>query len=79
MAEWLGSGLQSRLHRFESGRRLYRPTPRKESRVRVEQVDFISIPTRDAARAIAWYRDVLGLQMEMESPGWSQFSLGNGA
>jgi len=29
--------------------------------VRVEQVDFISIPTRDVDRAVAWYRDVLGL------------------
>ena len=29
--------------------------------VRVEQVDFISIPTRDTARAVAWYREVLGL------------------
>jgi catechol 2,3-dioxygenase-like lactoylglutathione lyase family enzyme len=29
--------------------------------VRVERVDFISVPTRDVARAIAWYRDVLGL------------------
>jgi catechol 2,3-dioxygenase-like lactoylglutathione lyase family enzyme len=29
--------------------------------VQVECVDFISVPTRDAARAIAWYRDVLGL------------------
>jgi catechol 2,3-dioxygenase-like lactoylglutathione lyase family enzyme len=29
--------------------------------LRIEGVDFISIPTRDAARAIAWYRDVLGL------------------
>jgi catechol 2,3-dioxygenase-like lactoylglutathione lyase family enzyme len=29
--------------------------------VHVEQVDFISIPTQDVARAIAWYRDVLGL------------------
>lgn len=27
----------------------------------VEQVDFVSIPTRDVARAVAWYRDVLGL------------------
>ena len=27
----------------------------------VEGVDFISVPTRDAARAVAWYRDVLGL------------------
>ena len=29
--------------------------------MRVECVDFISIPTRDAERALAWYRDVLGL------------------
>ena len=29
--------------------------------MRVEQVDFISIPTRDAAVALGWYRDVLGL------------------
>jgi catechol 2,3-dioxygenase-like lactoylglutathione lyase family enzyme len=42
--------------------------------VRVEQVDFISIPTRDAKRAIAWYRDVLGLaestvtEGELETP-----------
>jgi catechol 2,3-dioxygenase-like lactoylglutathione lyase family enzyme len=27
--------------------------------MRVECVDFISIPTRDSGRAIAWYRDVL--------------------
>ena len=29
--------------------------------IRVEAVDFVSIPTRDAARAATWYRDVLGL------------------
>jgi catechol 2,3-dioxygenase-like lactoylglutathione lyase family enzyme len=27
----------------------------------VEQVDFITIPTRDVARSIAFYRDVLGI------------------
>jgi catechol 2,3-dioxygenase-like lactoylglutathione lyase family enzyme len=27
----------------------------------VEQVDFVSVPTRDVARAVAFYRDVLGL------------------
>ena len=42
--------------------------------VQVECIDFISIPTRDTARAIAWYRDILGLREsdvtegEMESP-----------
>jgi catechol 2,3-dioxygenase-like lactoylglutathione lyase family enzyme len=29
--------------------------------VQVEQVDFVTIPTRDVERAVAWYRDVLGL------------------
>ena len=29
--------------------------------MKVEQVDFLSVPTRDTARAVAWYRDVLGL------------------
>ena len=37
--------------------------------MRVEQVDFISIPTRDAARAIAWYRDVLGLPQSRVTDG----------
>jgi catechol 2,3-dioxygenase-like lactoylglutathione lyase family enzyme len=40
----------------------------------VEQVDFVSVPTRDVARAVAWYRDVLGLagsdytEGEVETP-----------
>ena len=29
--------------------------------MQVERVDFIAIPTRDTERAIAWYRDALGL------------------
>ena len=29
--------------------------------MRIEQVDFVSVPTRDAKRAVAWYRDVLEL------------------
>jgi catechol 2,3-dioxygenase-like lactoylglutathione lyase family enzyme len=29
--------------------------------VQIEQVDFVSIPTRDRTRAVGWYRDVLGL------------------
>jgi catechol 2,3-dioxygenase-like lactoylglutathione lyase family enzyme len=37
--------------------------------VRVEQVDFISIPTRSIARAIEWYRDVLGLPKSEVSEG----------
>jgi predicted enzyme related to lactoylglutathione lyase len=29
-------------------------------------------------RAVAFYRDVLGLKPMVQSPGWSQFDLGNG-
>ena len=42
--------------------------------MRVEQVDFVSVPTRDYERSVAWYRDVLGLSesefsdAEMETP-----------
>jgi catechol 2,3-dioxygenase-like lactoylglutathione lyase family enzyme len=35
----------------------------------VEQVDFVSIPTRDSARAVAWYRDVLGLPVSEYTDG----------
>ena len=42
--------------------------------MRIEQVDFVSVPTRDTARAVTWYRDVLGLpasgfsDAEIETP-----------
>jgi catechol 2,3-dioxygenase-like lactoylglutathione lyase family enzyme len=42
--------------------------------MRVEQVDFVSVPTRDSARAVAWYTEVLGLPVseftegEVEAP-----------
>jgi catechol 2,3-dioxygenase-like lactoylglutathione lyase family enzyme len=39
-----------------------------EVAVKVEQVDFINVPTRDAARARAWYRDVLGLPEDPNNP-----------
>ena len=40
----------------------------------VEQVDFVSVPTRDYARPLSWYREVLGLResdfsdAEIETP-----------
>jgi predicted enzyme related to lactoylglutathione lyase len=37
--------------------------------MRVEQVDFLSIPTRDVARAVAFYRDVVGLPQSDYSEG----------
>ncbi len=37
--------------------------------MQVEQVDFVSVPTRDLARAVAFYRDVLELRESEYSPG----------
>ena len=37
--------------------------------VQIEQVDFVSIPTRDKAGAIAWYRDTLGLPESATTAG----------
>lgn len=40
--------------------------------MQVEQVDFVTVPTRDVARAVAFYRDALGLapgaEGEVETP-----------
>jgi catechol 2,3-dioxygenase-like lactoylglutathione lyase family enzyme len=42
--------------------------------MQIEQVDFVSVPTRDMDRALAFYRDVLGLpesefsEGELETP-----------
>jgi catechol 2,3-dioxygenase-like lactoylglutathione lyase family enzyme len=35
--------------------------------MRVEQVDFITVPTRDLSRALAFYTDVLGLRASEKS------------
>jgi catechol 2,3-dioxygenase-like lactoylglutathione lyase family enzyme len=37
--------------------------------MQVERVDFITIPTRDAERARAWYRETLGLPVDPNNPG----------
>jgi catechol 2,3-dioxygenase-like lactoylglutathione lyase family enzyme len=37
--------------------------------VKVERVDFVSVPTRDVDRAVAFYRDVLGLPTSEYSDG----------
>jgi catechol 2,3-dioxygenase-like lactoylglutathione lyase family enzyme len=40
----------------------------KSSALSVERVDFITIPTRDAERSRAWYREVLGLPPDPNNP-----------
>jgi catechol 2,3-dioxygenase-like lactoylglutathione lyase family enzyme len=37
--------------------------------VQVEQVDFVSVPTRDVKRAVEFYRDVLGLPVSTYTDG----------
>jgi catechol 2,3-dioxygenase-like lactoylglutathione lyase family enzyme len=37
--------------------------------MQVEQVDFVSVPTRDVERAVAFYRDVLGLPQSAVTEG----------
>jgi catechol 2,3-dioxygenase-like lactoylglutathione lyase family enzyme len=37
--------------------------------MRIEQVDFVSVPTRDFERAAGWYREVLGLLASEYSDG----------
>ena len=37
--------------------------------MQVEQVDFVSVPTRDMERALAFYREVLGLPESEYSEG----------
>jgi catechol 2,3-dioxygenase-like lactoylglutathione lyase family enzyme len=37
--------------------------------MQVEQVDFVTLATRDLSRAVEWYRDALGLPVSEFSPG----------
>lgn len=37
--------------------------------MQVELVDFVSVPTRDIGRAVAWYRDALGLPVSAFTEG----------
>ena len=37
--------------------------------IEVEQVDFVSMPTRNVERAIAFYRDLLGLPVSEHTEG----------
>ncbi len=41
-----------------------------------KQPDYIIVYVSDMQRSIAFYRDVLGLPLKFESPGWSEFITG---
>ena len=44
--------------------------------MQVERVDFVSVLTRDIARAKRFYSDVLGLELETEGESDMEFRLG---
>jgi catechol 2,3-dioxygenase-like lactoylglutathione lyase family enzyme len=43
--------------------------------MKIEQVDFVDVPTRDIERAVAFYRDVLELPQSPREP--TEFEAGN--
>jgi lactoylglutathione lyase len=40
------------------------------------KVDYIKVNVSDMSRSVAFYRDILGLSLKFESPGWSEFQTG---
>ena len=40
------------------------------------KVDYIMVNVSDMSRSVAFYRDVLGIPLKFESPGWSEFETG---
>jgi lactoylglutathione lyase len=39
-------------------------------------VSYAMVNVSDMSRSVAYYRDVLGLALKFESPGWSEFQTG---
>lgn len=40
------------------------------------KIDYAMANVSDMDRSVAFYRDVLGLRLKFESPGWSEFDTG---
>ena len=45
--------------------------------MQIEKVDFVSIPSQDKERAREFYGDVLGLELEKQTPVGYEFAAGN--
>ena len=45
--------------------------------MKIRGVDFIMYPVSDMARAVEFYRDLLGVRQEVASPDWVEFDCGN--
>ncbi len=44
----------------------------------LKQISTLMVSVQDMTRAVGFYRDVLGLPLQVESPAWSQFDIGHG-
>jgi lactoylglutathione lyase len=40
------------------------------------KVDYVMVNVSDMGRSVTFYRDILGLRLKFESPGWSEFETG---
>ena len=40
------------------------------------KIDYAMVNVSDMGRSVAFYRDVLGIPLRFESPGWSEFETG---
>jgi lactoylglutathione lyase len=40
------------------------------------KVDYLMVNVSDMSRSVAFYRDILGLPLKFESPGWTEFETG---
>ena len=43
----------------------------------IGKLGLVMVVVKDMGRSVAFYRDVLGMKLEFESPFWSQLSAGN--
>ncbi len=43
----------------------------------IGKLGLIMVVVKDMKRSVAFYRDILGLQVQYENPEWSQLSAGN--
>jgi lactoylglutathione lyase len=43
----------------------------------MKRLDYVMVNVADMNRSIAFYRDLLGFEVKMESPGWTEFKTGD--
>jgi predicted enzyme related to lactoylglutathione lyase len=53
-----------------------RETTEETGMITVEHVDFISVPTQDVPRAKRFYGELLGLEIERDTPGGAEYRAG---